>query len=451
MTDVAGGLSIGSVIAHTGDVVVTVENTAAPDDDLTLDGSAQVQATTGSVVLRGGDSIDLDPGSEVRAQGTVTLSGDAPRTIEFVLGAVDEAGGAILLAGHTLAVGNVVTYSYRSRFGAIGGLAGGARYKVSEVDGDWIRLQEEGAAPGDPAIALHQGQALGLHAFTDDDGRVFEVVLGRVDDAGDVIHVEDHGLGARAWYRNAGGGIDGLQPEAWYKVDAHDEHSFSLREATTNTLMDVSGHGTAVTVVFADQDADNGEGAMIDVRGGIEAVSLRIEGGLDRDTIDVGAVQVPTVIDAGAGDDDIRIGDPDTGLTNAGTNLAAVTVIGGSGGDTLTLDDSGRTGAAEGVVTGTAVTGFGLNAGDEIRYEDIERVDIDLGSGGSEVTVEGTQPGVVLSIRGGSAGDTFTVGAGTLGSLDGLVEIRARAARTRSSSTARSTPRAARARWPPTG
>ena len=111
--------------ADAGDIVVTVENTPAGDDDLTLDASAQIRATAGSVVLRAGDRIELRRGSTIDAAGRVELNGDTSRRTVFALNAVNEAEDEIWLLGHSFVLGDVITYTDRSRFGAIGDSAPG--------------------------------------------------------------------------------------------------------------------------------------------------------------------------------------------------------------------------------------------------------------------------------------------------------------------------------------
>ena len=428
VSDVANGLSIGRVTADAGDVVVTVENTPAGDDDLTLDASALIQATAGSVVLRAGDRIDLRRGSTIVAAGRVELIGDASRSTEFALNAVNEAEDEIWLAGHSFVLGDVVTYTDRSRFGAIGGLGAGARYEVIEVDGDWVKLQKEAAETGDPALELSQGDALGLHVFTADDGRASALVLGRVDADG-TVHAEDHGLaaapGGQVRYLRTGGTgtMQGLRPEEWYRVEATDSHTFSLRDRSTFAPLSVSGGTGAGTFALVHPDADNGEGAHITVSGSISGTSLAIRGGLDADTFDVETVSIATRIEGGDADDTIRLGAGSAVLGGSGAIAAAVTVVGGSGSDTLRLDDSSNTGPEAAVLDERTVSGLGMTGGD-VSYQEIESVDLMLGSGGNEVTVRGTRSGTVVSIHGGSSDDRFEVGEGTLEHIDGLLEIR---------------------------
>ena len=377
VSDVANGLSIDRVTADAGDIVVTVENTPAGDDDLTLDASALIQATAGSVVLRAGDRIELRRGSTIDAAGRVELNGDASRSTEFQLNAVNEAEDEIWLAGHSFVLGDVVTYADRSRFGAIGGLGAGARYEVIEVDGDWVKLQKEDAETGDPALELSQGDALGLHVFTADDGRASVLVLGRVDADG-TLHAEDHALadvGGQVQYRRLGstGAMQGLQQEAWYRVRVAGTDTFSLLDLSTFDPVAVSGGDTAGAFALVHPDADNGEGAQITVSGSISGTWLVIRGGRDADTFDVESVSIATRIEGGDADDTIRLGAGSAVLGGSGAIAAAVTVVGGSGSDTLRLDDSSNDGPEAAVLSETTVSGLGMTGGGRQLPGDRER------------------------------------------------------------------------------
>ena len=297
-----------------------------------------------------------------------------------------------------------------------------------EVDGDWIGLREEGAATDDPPAALSQGEALGLHVFTADDGRAFTLLLGRVDADG-TVRVGDHGLDGSVehsvQYRRAGGAgaIQGLRPEGWYLLEANDPHAFSILDGSTSARLGVSAGNDAGIFALVHRDADEGEGATIVVSGSISGSSLTIKGGRDRDEIDVDAASIATRIEAGEADDTIRLAARSAVLGTSRTIAAAVTVVGGGGRDTLWLDDSANTGRETATLTGTTVTGLGM-AGGGVGYEEIERVDLALGSGGTEIEILGTRSGTVVSIRGGAGDDVFNVGNGTLDRLDGLLEIR---------------------------
>ena len=174
-----------------------------------------------------------------------------PGSARFVVNAVNENDDAIWLPGHSFATGDVVTYTYDSNYGAIDGLESGQRYRV-EVDGDWIRFRAPEALPVDPPIEVSQGNALGMHAFaTDDDTKVYEFELGRIDAGSDTVYVEGHGLGSAsgewgAYSRVAGAtGLPELLSGNRYDLEVLDADSFRLRDPATGGVVDFSEDGTA--------------------------------------------------------------------------------------------------------------------------------------------------------------------------------------------------------------
>ena len=428
VADVANGLSIDRLRSDGGDIVVSVENTAAANDDLTLDASARIRASSGSIVLRAGDSIDLTEGSSVVAAGSVELIGDATRSIEFALNAVDADEDEIWLPGHSFEVGDVATYVDRSRFGAIEGLQPGTRYEVIEVDGDWIALREAGAGSDGPRSALRQGDALGLHVFTADDGGSASVVLGRIEADG-TVHLGDHGLDEVSeqpvQYRLTGGtgAIRGLRLDGWYVLEPREAHSLSILDTVTSERLGIAAGADTGAFALVHQDADAAEGARISVDSQrISGVSLTIRGGREADRIDVESVSIPAWIETEEGNDTIRLGARYAVLGTSRGIAAGMTVLGGAGDDTLRLDDRLNTGRETATLTATRVSGLGMDGGG-VGYYGIESLDLVLGRRGTEVEVLGTSSGTVTTIRGGEGTDVFDLGNGTLDLIDGLLVI----------------------------
>ena len=166
---------------------------------------------------------------------------------KFVLNAVDEDRDAIWLPGHSFATGDTVTYTHESAFGAIEGIEKGTRYLV-EVDGDWIKLGSVGESPNAPEIELRQGDALGYHEFSTDDGKLYALELGRVDADSNTVYREKHGLGGAKWgagaYVRAGThGVPELDSGDQYDLEVLDENSFRLRDPATGATVDISDDG----------------------------------------------------------------------------------------------------------------------------------------------------------------------------------------------------------------
>jgi Ca2+-binding RTX toxin-like protein len=71
-----GPLYVGDVLAATGDVRLSVRDTAATDEDLILDANASISAPAGFVLLRVGDDVQAEAGSTIGAGASITVRGD---------------------------------------------------------------------------------------------------------------------------------------------------------------------------------------------------------------------------------------------------------------------------------------------------------------------------------------------------------------------------------------
>ena len=109
-------------------------------------------------------------------------------------------------------------------------------------------------------------------------------------------------------------------------------------------------------------------------------------------------------------------------ITNSGGTLVSVVadlnVDGGphATGDSLFLDDTGNSAGNSGTMTATSgtvttITGFGMTG--DINYQEIENLNLELGSGADIVNVLGTAgTGTVTNISGNGGDDTFNMGRG---------------------------------------
>jgi hypothetical protein len=86
-----GALRLGTIVSSTGDVRLTVPDTAAAGENIVGDKGASVRAPSGSVRLLAGDDVRLAAGSAVEAAQQLIVRGDA--------GSADAAGTTILLEG----------------------------------------------------------------------------------------------------------------------------------------------------------------------------------------------------------------------------------------------------------------------------------------------------------------------------------------------------------------
>jgi hypothetical protein len=139
--------------------------------------------------------------------------------------------------------------------------------------------------------------------------------------------------------------------------------------------------------------------------------SLRLDLGQGDDTLSVRSISVPTTVNAGAGQDSIRVGSlaPATG-GNVNAIAALLTIAGDEGADTLHVDDSGDTEGNTGTLTGNSLSGLGMTG--SIVYGGLEALNIALGSGSDAMQVEGTHAG--------TTGITNTAGEDVVRMIDHL-------------------------------
>jgi len=208
--------------------------------------------------------------------------------------------------------------------------------------------------------------------------------------------------------------------------------SVTLNVGDDLTLVDGSTieAGTFVLVTLDTPDADTLRGSTATFLGTLTvSTELEIQGGVDGDTINLAALDgsIPVEIKTFDGDDSIRLG---TAAGKLDLIAAAVTVdAGDDAGDTLTLDDSGNTGARTALVLGDAtVTDFdaaltGLSG--TVNFAGVENFELLLGSNNDAVTVRSTPAGTLATLDLGAGRDIVNVGStsGTLNDLAGSLTI----------------------------
>ena len=114
-----------------------------------------------------------------------------------------------------------------------------------------------------------------------------------------------------------------------------------------------------------------------------------------------------------------------TELTNSGGVvegiLSLLTVNGGAGIDTLSVDDSGDDTDQSMTFTSSLITGLGMAEG--IAYATVEQIDIASGSGNNTVNVQSTLEGTGTTIIANAGDDTFNISSDApinSGTLDGI-------------------------------
>jgi hypothetical protein len=101
------------------------------------------------------------------------------------------------------------------------------------------------------------------------------------------------------------------------------------------------------------------------------------------------------------------------GNSGSTANLLGALTVNGSGNDSLTIDDSADTAATNVTLAATTVAGAAPTA---IAYTGVAQLNINLGTGGNDVTVAGTAADTSTSLSTGAGDDAVTI-AGTTGPL----------------------------------
>jgi hypothetical protein len=138
------------------------------------------------------------------------------------------------------------------------------------------------------------------------------------------------------------------------------------------------------------------------------------EGGGDN-VFNITALSVPTTVNGGAGNDDFVLGDAGSIAPLAGIPL---TLNGQTGIDQVSVDDSFNTAADAYAISADAVARNGTTV---FVYGTMERLRLDLGSGGNAVDVNGTS--TTVTVFGGAGDDVVRLGAGDLDAVDGRVTV----------------------------
>ncbi|MCY7332058.1 MAG: hypothetical protein LH649_05235 [Pseudanabaena sp. CAN_BIN31] len=142
------------------------------------------------------------------------------------------------------------------------------------------------------------------------------------------------------------------------------------------------------------------------INGSITATFVSILGNSSDDTINIQRILSPTYVYTGSGNDVVNVG---SNQPSGGGTLSQIqntlTLDADANYDILNIDDSGNTIGVTGTVTAYDISGFGMIG--SINYANFENLNLQLGSGNDNVTVNNTQPGTTISGNGGD--DVFTV------------------------------------------
>jgi hypothetical protein len=169
--------------------------------------------------------------------------------------------------------------------------------------------------------------------------------------------------------------------------------------------------------------------------GGIATLNLNL--GSTNDTVNVRSTAsgCATNVDAGGGNNLVRLGSAGTGNTAGNGNVAgikgALSVTAGTGTESLILDDTGNTAANTGVINGATITGLGMGAA--VTYSGMNSLTLRMGSGSDEIDIRNTFASVSTTLNGGAGNDLFRFGSSgsgasasvssTLAGIDGGVTV----------------------------
>jgi hypothetical protein len=278
-----------------------------------------------------------------------------------------------------------------------------------------------GTAPMDWTVLAADAGTVGAAGRTWLDFDGIDHLVGSAD--ADRLHGGDAG-GDWRLFANGSGSLDGLGFSGMGTLLAGTgEHRLTIDASTATTgqgvtlaAARVAGLALATPIAysgFAHLDLLLGSGRDVLVVQGTHAGSTHIDTGDGDDQISVQANTGALSIDAGAGDDRLLLGSaaPWYGGVLDGL-VGALTLVGGSGSDALSLDDSGATQDRSGTLAAAQISGFGL--GDGVAYSAFEALELLLGSGADQVQVTGTPragawDATVTSIDTGAGDDQISI------------------------------------------
>ena len=172
---------------------------------------------------------------------------------------------------------------------------------------------------------------------------------------------------------------------------------------------------------------------------GTDSTPVTLDTGDGNDQVAIRSIESPVTVNAGNGQDTIDVGslaglwpDPRTGaITFLNINgfvadiSALLTILGGTGRDTLNVDDTGDPQGVTGLLTSSQITGLRMAVG--IVYQSITTLNVNLGLGNDTFNIQSTAAVTTSTVSNRGGIDTFNIGsrAGlntpqTGGILDGI-------------------------------
>jgi hypothetical protein len=394
---VRSGAGADIVNVRNVELSTTIE-TGSDDDQINLGSRAplpggQLDTITAAVSIDGGNGVD-----------TLTLAADAD--VDARIGAVT----ASEISG--LGMGAAVGYTSIDNLSIV--LGSGADIVSINGTGAANTMLDTGGG-GDSVNLLAASQDVSLMLGLGNDS----VVVGSVPSA----------LGRRLATIEAdvvvagGGGSNSLTLD--------DRGSTASSSGTlTQNLVSALGLGPGGSISYSQFNALSlllGRGSANVVIANTHAGSTTVTAQNAADTVSVRRITGRTILNAGGGDDTIRVG---MLMPQLGGTLdlidADLTITAGLGRDSLVLDDSGDRSDNTGAITDTSISGLGLAV--PISHSGLESIEVRLGSGNDRLDGSATRRPLILygnngndvliggsgddALYGGDGDDTLLGGAG---------------------------------------
>ncbi|PYR14346.1 MAG: hypothetical protein DMF94_34420, partial [Acidobacteria bacterium] len=482
-----GPLYVGTVLAATGDARLSVRDSTNSGEDLIMDSKASINAPSGFVLLRVGDNVDLQPGSQIHAGVSITIHGDTddlgknadpePTLIQIegtLTSAYNEIAGE--RQGDTIIVRPELIVGWTRVLGDTDGLPGGDDLIV--VDHMTTPLDLDGRGGTDTYIVYtHGSEAAGKHDYivnvldsgAKDDGLDTLTIEGTRDNDifllrrmsaitegassplsantpafvallhGTLADVRNPDLGARRqdverinYDENANSRliVRGFAGNDYFAVDDNaaittldggaGDDTFQIGQIYGSPRISMPDGGHAASVAAGDEFFTVATTAGFLSRGATFA--LTAYGGTGNDKFTVYSNKAELRLEGNDGNDDFIIRAfalvSGTGVSTEDTTQA----IGGEGTDTIQynvnapVDLDGGAGFDKVIIIGTefadnfVITDQGVfGAGLNVRYQNVEAVEVDGLEGDDHFTILSTNRDVVTTIIGGLGNDTFDV------------------------------------------
>ena len=437
LTEASGGMSVLSAVTTSGDIGITVNDSASTGEDLqllasgvTLDGtvvSAGVIGAPGPVTLTVGDNVTLSAGATVSSQASVTVSGDNfPTNPDPNVGAVITIAGTVSAPVVTINGGpDLDTIQLLNPVGinaagttTVNGNGADDRVFIDAIAGPTTVNLPSGAGrvyvAGNASADLFTTNGLYNDGTTTNPLDIVPMTLlsGTLANIASTLTIN---LGT--------GGNNGSVPSIYVSAEGESSSVSGALDATTITGLGMPGGGSIVYNVQAGAYIYVGLSPFDDtfsVTGLDATVAAFIYGGAGNDTLDVGSAGSQLTALSGnvaffgdAGTNTLNVyGD----ASSASGQLSAISVTGmGMGTNQLISVDNGMFDAGYSLDQAEYPAAIyyavrSLSGGTQVYTSTVQAVNIYLDNGANSFAIDSTLAGAVSTIYGGTGSDVFTVG-----------------------------------------